>query len=174
VRVNAGGSSVRPIVSSWRWPFGAVFLLLLTLFVLGGLPEKWSWWGIWPFAFLVGLAIVTDIRVSVTETALQKRRAWWTTTIPWDDIEAVECRVKLPATGGKVDMLTIDVWRHSRAQPIQALTTPESWGVAFTPRGRAYRQASDLVQAIAARGIPARARSWPAEEEDMAIPPRWW
>jgi hypothetical protein len=174
VRVNAGDSSVRPIVSNWRWPLGAVLLLLLAVFVAGGLPDNWSWWAIWPFAFLLGLAGVTDTRISVTGPGLVRRRHWWTSTVPWEDVEAVECKVKLPATGAYSDMLTIDVWRHSRAQALTGLTTPESWGVAFTTRTRARRQAEALVEALRARGVPARSRDWPLDSDEVAIPSRWW
>jgi hypothetical protein len=138
------------------------------------LISGFSWYSLFWLVLLVGLALVTDVRVRATDVGLRRLRPWGASTIEWSDVEAVECLIKKPGASGYVEMLTVDVWRRSRAQPIPSLTTPETWSVALISRERARRQAADLAEAVAARGIPSRVRDWPAVEDEQAVPVRWW
>jgi hypothetical protein len=148
------------------------FAAIGALYVFSGLPPTWYGY-VWP-VLLVGLAAMTDVRVAATHQGLRRSRLWWSTTIEWSDVQAVECRIKKPGEGSKASMLTVEVWRHSRRESIAALTTPETWSVAFIRRTRARAQATDLTEVIRTRGIPARVREWPAAEDHQAVPARWW
>ena len=158
------------MVASARWPYLVVVVGMVAVYLISG----FSWFSLFWLVLLVGLALVADVRVRSTDLGLRRLRPWGASTIEWSDVEAVECRIKKPGAGGKVEMLTVDVWRRSRAQSISSLTTPERWGVALISRERARRQAAELAEAVAARGIPSRVRDWPAVEDDQAVPVRWW
>jgi len=166
----AGGSEGRTLVASARWPYLVAVVGMVSVYLISG----FSWISLFWLALLLGLALVTDVRVRSTELGLRRLRPWGASTIEWSDVEAVECRIKKPGAGGKAEMLTVGVWRRSRAQPIPALTTPETWSVALISRERARRHAADLAEAVAARGIPSRVRDWPAAEDERAVPARWW
>jgi hypothetical protein len=162
----------RVLVASARWPFVLAFVATGVLYAFSGWPPNWYGFA-WLLA-LVGLAAATDIRVTANDQGLRRSRLWGSTTIEWSDVEAVECRIKKSGTGAKAEMLTVHVWRRSRAERIDALTTPQQWSVALIGRERARRQAAELARAVEDNGVPARVRDWPGVEDAQAIPARWW
>jgi hypothetical protein len=165
-------SERRVLIASARWPFVVALFATGVLFALGGWPPNWYGF-VWLF-LLVGLAAATDIRVTANDQGLRRARLWGSSTIEWSDLEAVECRIKKAGSGAKAEMLTVHVWRRSRAERIDALTTPEQWSVALIGRDRARRQAAELARAVEAHIVPVRVRDWPGVEDAQAIPARWW
>jgi len=161
----------QPVIRSLRWPFMVTLTCLILLYAVGGTPDGWFPWGLVPFVGLIALAVICDISVTVDDRGLRRRRAWHSSCIPWDEIDAVECLVKSKFAGGKRSMLTIRI--HSNRDGIRALHETE-WSVAVLTRALAKRQSTELVAACRSLNVPARLRDWPGPEDSVAIPQQWW